>query len=104
LIFKTGVKQANNLADRVLSQGFINGAIKNQVVDKLDSMSKTLESTFKQAEDLILNDLRNKGVDSTAFKQFINEEDLEDAKILLEGNPDSDKIIQDYISTIEQYK
>ena len=103
LIFKTGVKQANNLADRILSQGFVNGAIKNQIIDKLDSMSKTLESSSKQAEDLILKDLVSKGVDDKAFKQFISEGDLEDAEILFGGNPDAKKIIQNYISTIEQY-
>lgn len=51
LIFDSGVQQANKLADTILSQGFINGAIKDQVVDKLTSMSKTLEQTYKKAED-----------------------------------------------------
>ena len=57
LIFDTGVQQANNLADIILSQGFINAAIKDQVIDKLVSMSKTLEQTYKKAEETYMNSI-----------------------------------------------
>lgn len=47
VIFDISLKQANTLANEIIKAGFINGAIKNQVIDKLSNMSKVLDTTYK---------------------------------------------------------
>ena len=101
-IFDISLKQANELADKILSLGFINGAIKNQVIDKLNSMSKTLEQAQRKAEELFEQELSQKEIDVATFKQFVSE-DPDSAKILLEGIENSDEIIQNYIEIKNQY-
>jgi len=47
LVQNITLKQANALADKILEDGFINGAVKNQVIDKLISLSRTISDTKK---------------------------------------------------------
>ena len=92
LIFDSGVQQANKLADIILSQGFINGAIKDQVIDKLTSMSKTLEQTYKKAEN--------------AFWEML-ESDIDPLSGLEDPSQLADLSIEDaltFVKNPEQYK
>ena len=97
-IFDISLKQANTLADKILSLGFVNGAIKNQVIDKLNSMSRTLEESQKKAEDLFFKELEQKGGDIVSFKDFINQGEIEFAKEITD-----EQTVNDYLNIIQQY-
>ena len=107
LIFKTGVQQAHKLADTILSQGFINGAIKDQVIDKLVSMSKTLEQTYKQADKLLLQSLINQGIDATSIRDLIKQGNTQDLQTFIEmgeySQEDVDKVLQETEKLKNQY-
>ena len=101
IIFRGRVQQALNLANSILSQGFVNAAIKDQVVDRIDTTRTALEKAWNKADEMFWQE---HPIDDTSFIDLIKQGNIEDAKELFEATFGNSKIVDDYVNLKNQYE